>query len=135
MELPTELKAIDGAEELYQWFGFWPSFHDAEVVSLRLNRRAPSSLIIHTWEMTKEVDEQGYYGTVKHIVVEFIMDRITALTINDFSAQNVIFGLNLAKRDDKFLLNLEPCYGLAGTIEAENISILLRPGKPADSLP
>src|SRR5258708_3012424 len=75
MELPTELKAIDGAEELYQWFGFWPSFPDAEVVSLRLNRRAPSSLIIHTWEMTKEVDEQGYFGTVKHIVVEFTMDK------------------------------------------------------------
>jgi hypothetical protein len=55
MDFPTELKAVEGAESLYKWFGYWPNFHDAEVMSLHLNRGAPSSLVIHTWEMTKEV--------------------------------------------------------------------------------
>jgi hypothetical protein len=133
MEMPSELKAIEGAEKLYAWFGYWPSFHDAEVVSLHLNRRAPSSLIVHTWEMTNEVNKQGHYQSVKHVVVKFIIDGITALNISDFSIQNVIFGLSLEKKDSKFVLNLEPCYGLAGTLEAEDISILLNPGKPSDS--
>ena len=29
---------IAGAAELVEWFGRWPSFHDAEIVSLELNR-------------------------------------------------------------------------------------------------
>jgi hypothetical protein len=135
MEMPSELKVIEGAEKLYEWFGYWPRFHDAEVVSLHLNRRAPSSLIVHTWEMTNEVDKQGHYRSVKHVVVEFVIDGITALSINDFSIQNVIFGLSLEKKEAKFHLSLEPCYGLAGTLQAEDISILLSPGKPSDSRP
>src|SRR5712692_434714 len=59
MQLAAELQAIDGARELHDWFGYWPSFHDAEIIRLHLNRRGSSSLVIHTWEMTKEVDEKG----------------------------------------------------------------------------
>ena len=36
--LPDDLKAIGGAQELQDWFGYWPSFHDGEIISLRLNR-------------------------------------------------------------------------------------------------
>jgi hypothetical protein len=45
--LPAELDSIAEAQELYDWFGFWPGFHDAEVVRLHLNRKEPSHLAIH----------------------------------------------------------------------------------------
>jgi hypothetical protein len=61
MTLPAEVTEIQGAGELHDWFGYWPSFHDAEVIGLHLNRKGSSSLRIHTWEMTKDVDEKGYY--------------------------------------------------------------------------
>jgi hypothetical protein len=42
MEFPPELEAVEGAKNLRDWFGYWPNFHDAEVISLHLNRSAIS---------------------------------------------------------------------------------------------
>jgi hypothetical protein len=39
------------------WFGHAPSFHDAEIVNITLNRRRPSHLKIHYWVV--EEDGQG----------------------------------------------------------------------------
>jgi hypothetical protein len=132
MPLPSDLSEIAGAQELHDWFGYWPTFHDAEIVSLHLNRRSPSSMLIHTWEMTNKVDERGFYVMEKHAVVEFIFEDISELELGGFSHQNVIFGLNLDRKDAGFLLRLDPCYGLAGTIEAKKVSIRLKLGKPSD---
>ena len=130
MPLSAELKSINGAEELYDWFGFWPSFHDAEVVKLHLNRRGASNLLIHIWEMTKNVDSKGYYELVKHVVVEFTLEGVSALSLEGFSGQNVIFGLAIDRIEAGFRLTLDPCYGLSGSIVAQGVFIRFTPGKP-----
>jgi hypothetical protein len=76
MSLPIELKDIQGSAELYDWFKYWPDFHDAEILSLHLDRKGTSSLRVHTWEMTKETNEKGYYVLEKHVVVEFILEGV-----------------------------------------------------------
>jgi hypothetical protein len=43
---------IPGTLELVKWFGYWPSFHDAEVLDLELHRTGGSTVRIHTFEMT-----------------------------------------------------------------------------------
>jgi hypothetical protein len=134
MPLPDELHAIIGAQELHDWFGYWPKFHDAEIVSLHLHRRGSSSLLIHTWETMNEVDDRGYFVHTKHVVVEFLFENISELDLGGFSHQNVVFGLELVKKDAGFLLTLDPCYGLAGAIEAQRVSIRLNPGKPSDKV-
>ncbi len=73
MAVPVELKEISGAAELHDWFGYWPSFHDAEIVSLHLNRQGRSSLRLLTWEMTKDIDEKGYYVLTKHALASSIL--------------------------------------------------------------
>ena len=136
MAIPDGLDAIAGAQELHDWFGYWPSFHDGEIISLHLNRTNPSSLKIHTWEMTKELDEAGYYLVTKDVVVEFLIDisgTDDCLELSGFSGQNVVFGLDIDKTDSGYTLVISQCYGLAGTIKADNISIRLAPGKPERS--
>jgi hypothetical protein len=125
---------VEGAKNLRDWFGFWPSFHDAEVICLHLNRRAASSLFLHTWEMTRDTDERGYYVLAKHVVVEFVLEEILDLNLNGFSHQNVLFGLTIEMVENGFRLVLEDSYGIAGTIDAKRISIRLTPGKPKDAL-
>jgi Immunity protein 50 len=134
MEFPTELKSVEGAETLYNWFGYWPRFHDAEVISLHLNRSGASSLVLHTWEMTKEVDERGCYVLAKNAVVEIVMKDVAGLNIRGFNQQNVIFGFEIEKTDEAFRLTLDDCYGISGTIDAKDISIRLTPGKPTTSV-
>ena len=48
MPLPAEVESIDGAQELYNWFGYWPEFHDAEALTFHLDPGMPSTLVIHT---------------------------------------------------------------------------------------
>jgi hypothetical protein len=77
MEFKSELEAVNGAKELRDWFGYWPSFHGAEVIELHLCRSTSSSIKIHTWEATKEVDVQhGYSVMTKHVVVEILFKGI-----------------------------------------------------------
>jgi hypothetical protein len=132
-EIPSELKAIDGAQELHAWFGYRPNFHDGEVVQLKLSRSSSSSLAIHTWEVTNEVDARGYYVLTKHVVVEFLLSDISGLSLSGFNHQNVLLGLALEKVDSGFRITLDDCYGIAGTIEANKISIRLTPGNPQDA--
>ena len=132
MDFPIEFQSIEGAEQLCKWFGYWPNFHDAEVIRLHLNRRAPSSLVLHTWEMTKQVDERGYHVLGKHVIVEFIMNDIVGLSLNGINQQNVIFGLKIEKRDEGILLSLDDCHSISGTIETKDLTIRLTPGKPND---
>jgi hypothetical protein len=122
--------AISGARGLHDWFGYWPAFHDAEIVNLHLNRHDASTLLIHTWEMTNKVDDKGFYVLDKHVVVEFILEGVSDLNLSGFSTQNVIFGLSLERKEDGLLLDLDSSYGLAGAIKAKNVSIQLHPGKP-----
>jgi hypothetical protein len=131
MAVPIEVDEIPGAKELHEWFGYWPDFHDAEIVSLHLNRKGISSLRVHTWETTKQVDEKGYYMCARHIVVEFLFENIFALALAGFSQQNVISGLDMEKTGSGFRLTLGECYGLAGSIEAERLSIGITPGLPS----
>jgi len=84
------------------WFGRWPSFHDAEVLSMYLDRRplekgrGPSLVIcLHAFEMTSEVDDRGYYKSDKHAIITLEFDGVEEIALDDFNCQNVIWQLNL----------------------------------------
>ena len=130
MPVPAEIAGIQGSAELHDWFGYWPNFHDAEIISLHLNRSGHSSMRAHTWEMTKEIDQNGYYVLTKHLVVEFVFENISGLDLNGFSHQNVVFGIEIQKTESGFRLTLQGCYGMEGSIEAEKMSLRLASGKP-----
>lgn len=78
----------------------------------------------------------------------FTLEDIVGLNLEDFSRQNVIFGLEVRQikkqlptlgitwlvppcpEHDYYEIVLEPCYGLYGTIRARQIRMSLTPGKP-----
>jgi len=85
---------ISGAEKLIAVFGHWPSFHDAEVIWLKLDRRSNGKehgptleAQIHAWEMTNEVDEHGYYVLRHHVLVSLKFLDVEELRLNDFNHQ------------------------------------------------
>jgi hypothetical protein len=131
MSVPTHLQEVRGAAELDNWFGYWPSFHDAEVLSLHLNRAGASFLTIHAWEMTKDVDESGFYVLDKHCVVELEFDGIRNLIFDGFNEQNVLLDLNIEKIESSFRVSLNPSYGVQGSFETDKLSFRIIPGKPS----
>jgi hypothetical protein len=147
-EVETIYASIPGGPDLVAWFGYVPSFHDAEIVSLGLHRRAPSLLSLHAWNMTKDVDDRGYFVLDKHAVVTFTLEDILNLQLDGFSHQNVVFGLRLRLAPDRpdrrpfywfepslsdYEIELEPCFGLDGRIRCRRVSVAFVPGKPGDA--
>jgi hypothetical protein len=136
--------SVVGDDKLLAWFGQTPSFHDAEIVSLSLNRSGTSELKVHGWIMTDEVDPRGYIVLGKHAVVTFMLIDIMDLQLDGFSRQNVIAGLVLKRATDRgragcytlpeeegdIEIELLPCYGLDGFIRAKKIAIAFVPGRP-----
>jgi len=71
--------------------------------------------------------------------VEFILEEVTDVELADFNRQNVINSLHIETAVDQnkeavFRLNLSPCYGLAGRIDAKRIRVNLLPGKSPDGM-
>lgn len=132
MEFPAELEVVEGAKDLHNWFGYWPNFHDADLIRLDIDRSGAVMMVLHTWEMTKEVDAKGFFVLVKHVVVEFVLKGIVALSLDGFAHENTLMGLAIERVDRGYLMTLDDCYGITGTIEATSISIRLTPGKPKD---
>jgi hypothetical protein len=128
--LPSELDSIVGAQELYDWFGYWPGFHDAEVLKLVLSVGEPSCLVVRTWEMTNGVNTQGFYELTKHVVVEFALKGISSVNIGDFWERSILLDLGVGKTENGFRLNFSAACGIYGTIEAQGLSLRLTPGKP-----
>ena len=98
-ELRQIYEAIPGGPELLAWFGVVPSFHDAEIMRLCFCRGAPAELCVYTWNLTADIDNQGFYILGKETLVNFFLDDVVDLQLDGFTQQNVIDGL---------LLNLLP---------------------------
>ncbi|HEX5236771.1 MAG TPA: hypothetical protein VFW25_15735 [Silvibacterium sp.] len=119
------ISGLAGADAVKDWFDGWPSFHDAEVVSIFLARQKESVLRVYP------------YYPQKPATVDFIFEDVTDIELKDFSGQNVIFGLEIQKATDQngssvYRLFLAPCYGMAGTIDAKSLRIELSPGSSPD---
>jgi hypothetical protein len=124
---------VPGASELTKWFGYWPSFHDAEVLDIELHRTGHSTVRIHTFETSSETNSQGFFICTKHVIVGFILEGLKDLHLNDFNGQNVITGLDLKQIGEGYELTLEGCHGVDGTLTADRIHIDIEPGLPPDS--
>jgi len=132
--LPAGLELVTGAQELHDWFGYWPDFHDAVIIKFRFDLSEPSSLVVHTWEMTKQVDSNGYYEQIKHVLVDFTLEGVSALDLEDPLDYSILFDLSIDKTETGLRLIFDATYGLSGTIEARWLSLHITPGKPTQDV-
>jgi len=119
---------IEGMNEIVEWFGYWPSFHDAEVISIELHRTGSSSIEVHTYETNGELDATGHYANFKELAVRFLIEGISVLDLHNFNHQNVVFGIDIRKAESGYELTLDECFGVVGRIVADKIKITSKPG-------
>src|SRR4051794_18068013 len=112
---------IDGADAIVAWFGHWPSFHDAEILSVHIERGGTSAIRIYAFNTTDRLNDHGQYIREWEATVVFEFSGIRSLHLEgeDADRQNVIAGLSLDKVDQGYRLQLGPCFGLAGEIVAD----------------
>jgi Immunity protein 50 len=132
---------IKGSEKLLAIFARWPSFHDAEVMEIRLTRKSKERgekrdtgvelfARIHTWDMTNEVDSSGYFVLINHTLVTFRFSSVEALQLDGFNHQNVIFGLTIQSKESseagssKFHVEFDPCFGVDAIFDCSAIEVV-----------
>jgi hypothetical protein len=132
---------IRNSEALEEIFGYWPSFHDAEVLHVRLDRGDPPDrggeprrptleADIHVFEMTDQVTEQGFYALRKHTLVTFAFHGVDELELNGFNNQNALFGLRLEDISDrqlevlKWSVGFESSFGLEASFMCEEAEVV-----------
>ncbi len=131
MPLPAGLDSIPGAQELYDWFGYWPDFHDAEIVKFSLEAAGPSSLVIHTWEMTNRVNEQGYYETTKHAVVNFELNSVVNVSLVDLWEHSILLDFGVDRTEAGFRLSFSAAYGFPEQLSVRDYPCPSRRGSPS----
>ena len=132
---------IDGSEKLLRIFGYWPSFHDAEVIDLHLWRgdvdpdRARYvfpvlTLKFHLWELTSEVDSKGYLILGHHTLTTLRFHHVDRIEMNGFNHQNQIVGLSIMRRGRAdgpspfFAVQLEPGFGISASFECLSLEVV-----------
>ena len=128
------IEKIEGADRFVDWFGEWPSFHDAEVLDFAFSRSLASVLRVHVFRMSSEVTASGHYRTFNHAVVSFQISEVLDGSLDGFNHQNVIGGLSVEEEDTSYRLVLWACYGLAGSLFCKDLSISFQAGVPTENV-
>jgi hypothetical protein len=143
--------SLAGGNEVLAWFGGVPDFHDAEIVSLHLDRGGPSRLAVYFFRLQQAAGRpENVLEPTGDAIVTFELDDIVDLNLDGFGRQNVVYGLRLRRAVDDptrapyyavdpapsdYEIELEPCYGLSGTIRARTVRLSLAAGAPKPPRP
>ena len=128
--------AIEGSEKLISIFGRWPSFHDAEIIELQLwrgdvnpDKEPVLTLKMHCFEITKEVNAEGYFVRRNHTLSTFKFHNVDDLKMQGFNHQNAIFGLSIDRLERSqapspyFTVELEPAYGIEASFTCLRVEV------------
>jgi hypothetical protein len=102
-----EFPDVPGAAELVARFGNWPSFQDAEVRSVHLNREGPSRIRVG----------------IKQAVITFVLGGVLELALDGFNGRNALSALTLTKSSTGYTLEMWPGHGISGTITVRSVRV------------
>ena len=111
-------------------FGYWPSFHDAEIKWLKMesanaNGSDPTlEFVIHCWEMTNKVSSSGCFINEKNTLVHFQFGETSDLDLRDFNHQNAVFGLVINSNGPIFQICIQGANGLNGGFNSHLVEVL-----------
>ena len=119
------LADVADAKMVFDRFGQWPTFHDAEVISLQLSRDGPSLVIeIYVFQTTRESDLRGYFRRANESRITFLFDDVEDLSLADFNHQNVLAGLRLCRGSDLIEVWIDPLFGLTGHFLCKRMKVI-----------
>ena len=114
-----EAPSIPGAESVISWFGYWPGFHDCEIIDLRLG--SDSVLRLRAFEMTDKIDAAGYYKLHKHCTVSFwFSDEVAFSLVSESGTSGIVFSLDFLKDGNHPKMEIQSSCGVDGWILAKN---------------
>jgi Immunity protein 50 len=122
------------AEALVERFGEWPSFHDAEILGLRLDSGQRSNgvpaleLDLHLFKAGGQTPD-GRIEWTTHTLATLLFERVEEVSLEGFGPQNVLFDLDMQRVvggpvPNRIAVELQSSNGLVGSFTCESITVL-----------
>ena len=113
---------VGNAEALVDAMGYWPSFHDANV--LEAERKTDAfSVTIHLFAMTDEVDSAGYFALEKHHRIEVLMHGVQSSSLPATYAHDCLDSLTFVQTGEYLEVDFASHMGQDGTIVCRSVEI------------
>ena len=129
----TGVEHVVNREALEERFSRWPSFHDAEVLAVRLDNgqrddgRPSVELDVHVFEVTDRIKD-GHFVVRLHSLVTFRFEGAADVELSYFSRQNVLAELEFERLEDGGAAPLQVLLpsnaGLDGSLRCEKAIVL-----------
>jgi hypothetical protein len=139
-----DIAHISGTDRVIESLGYWPSFHDAEVISFSAERALPfkhgetaARLAVHVRQYKTVGAGTPNYEQVLHqsILIKLLFKGACELDVSDFNHQNVIDAINVTSIESNendlanLLVSIPSIWGFGGTFrcqsaEVESIDVL-----------
>ena len=127
---------IVGAEKVVEALGYWPSFHDAEVISFCIERalplkkeHTPARLSVHIRHYESVGEGTAQYELVlrKSLLLRLLFNRACDIELTDFNFQNVINSISVSTivtdEPATLLVDIEPIWGFGGSLRCSSIEV------------
>lgn len=139
MKSPDLENEIIGSERLTSIFGGWPSFHDAEIAEIHLDRGEVNqatetfefpimTVKLVLWNLTSRVNANGYLETERHTLAILQFSDVDNLTMSGFNYQNAIMGLQIERQGNEgrteFKVTFDPAFGMGCEFSCGSIEVL-----------
>jgi len=134
-----EENALVGSQQVIDAWGYWPSFHDAEVISFSVERALPFesghaiarlSVHIRRYEVVGEGTVNYKQALRASVLVRFVFNGACELALTDFNHQNVInairvstFSSESGKSESRLLIEIDPIWGFGGTFQCKSAAV------------
>jgi hypothetical protein len=132
---------IQGSGKLTSIFGYWPSFHDAEVIEIHFwrgdidtdNNKYVFPVLtarLHLWEITREVNPEGYLSRRHHTLARLRFYDVGGFKMEGFNHQNAILGLRVTSQERSegpsplFDVQFEPAFGMGASFTCSRIEVV-----------
>ena len=118
---------IENSHLLERVFGGWPSFHDAEILRISMNREGPTMDVeIHHWTTTQEVDAKGFFVLKNHTLTVFRFFEFSELDLKWFAPQNALLELEVVESpaSPPFTVHMPSSVGCEASFKCERIAVL-----------
>jgi len=123
MTLPSNL--IINGNSLVDKFGYWPDFHDFEILRLKMDRSGPFiAMHIYGFRTLKEIDEKGYFKKTNECVITLRFNSISEVVLENFNQQNVLSELTFEERDGLLKTTISTSFGLCGYIMSKTVEVV-----------
>lgn len=119
---------ISGTEEVLSALGWWPSFHDAEVIHFSLSRgarpeekksEAQLEVQVREYETRNAGTARYELALIKNVLIRFAFTGVEQVQVDDFNFQNVINSLEFRRESEapesRVQVEIESIYGFGAT--------------------